>query len=108
MFIYLFFLLQTFKFLIATRLVDHGLLEKGLQYLERTADGIIRYPSRVQASLVSRVCELSDRLKYCDPLQAEDLDSNRADATWLSNLKTILNDFNVSNRFDLKHFSDEL
>lgn len=76
--------------------MDYGLLENGLQYLERTAEGIAANPTRVPSSLVAKVCELSDRLKYCDPLQAEDLDSNRADATWLSNLKTVLNDMNVS------------
>lgn len=87
---------QMFKYLVATRMVDNGLLEKGLQYLEQTADGILQNPTRADVSFVSRVYELADRLKYCDPLLADDLDQTRSESTWLYNLKLLFDDFNVS------------
>lgn len=76
-------------------MVDHGLLEKGLQYLERTADGIMQNPTRTDASFVSQVYELADRLKYYDPLLIDDLEPSR-ETTWLYNLNQLVNDFNVS------------
>lgn len=82
---------------MATRMADHGLLEKGLLYLERVALSIKQDPARVQQSLVSRVCELADRLKYCDPVQDDaDLDSSRADSSWLADLKIVLDNYTVS------------
>lgn len=80
-------------------MVDYGLLEKGLLYLERVAANIKQDPSRAQPSLVSRVCQLADRLKYCDPIQDQDdgdLDSSRTEHTWLTELKNLLNDYDVS------------
>lgn len=85
---------------MATRMVDHGLLEKALLYLEQIANSIKQDPIRAQPSLISRVCELADRIKYCDPIQDEsDLDNSRADSSWLSEIKKVLGDYNVSIAF---------
>lgn len=87
-------------------MADVGLLEKSLAYLEQTSLSILQNPSASQPALVDAVCDLSDRLKYCDP--AEDLDvgegavdTPRPDISWLRDLKIIQRDYNVSTYFCL-------
>lgn len=81
-----------FKYLVATRMADYGLLEKSLQYCERTADGILQNRSRVDYKFVVEVYNLADRLKYCDPLLVDD----GSETTWLYNLKMLYDGYNVS------------
>lgn len=88
---------------MSTRLADRGLLEKSLSYLEQIADAILQNPAAVDPSLVNRVCELADRLKYHDPVGDDDevhfegdFDSSRPDNSWLKDLKQIQHDFNVN------------
>ncbi|KAL3278660.1 hypothetical protein HHI36_016197 [Cryptolaemus montrouzieri] len=94
--------LQAYKYLLATRLADRGLLEKSLAYLEKIALYITANPSQVQCSLVNNVWNLADRLKYYDPLVAVDDDENcdngldnKSDNLWLKNLKMVQNDINA-------------
>ncbi|XP_044761083.1 protein transport protein Sec16B isoform X2 [Coccinella septempunctata] len=94
--------LQVYKYLLATRLVDRGLLQKSLAYLERVALYITNNPSNVQSSLVNNVCNLADRLKYYDPVSVEEEEEdnaeqfydNRLDNTWLKSLKILLDNIN--------------
>ncbi|XP_018332218.1 uncharacterized protein LOC108741774 isoform X3 [Agrilus planipennis] len=93
---------QVYKYLIATRMSDRGLLEKSLAYLERVATTILQNPVEYQPSLVASVCHLADRLKYCEPVVVEDPDadvvdytSTRADNTWLKNLKSVEDNYKV-------------
>ncbi|KAK9872597.1 hypothetical protein WA026_018729 [Henosepilachna vigintioctopunctata] len=94
--------LQVYKYLLAAKLADRGLLEKSLAYLERISLYIINNPSNVQSSLVNNVCTLADRLKYYDPIGPEEEDENvdgevdnRLDNSWLKGLRAILNDINM-------------
>lgn len=89
---------QPYKYVLATRLADRGLLEKALLYLEKVSYSILQNPSLVQLSLISQVCQLADRLKYCDPVEESfegDLDTSRPDNSWLKDLKAIEEDYNV-------------
>lgn len=93
---------QPYKYLLATRLADFGLLEKSLAYLEKIAISILLRPSESQPDLVDSVCELGDRLKYCDPVEDPDVgegdvDTPRPDNSWLRDLKAIQRDYDVSN-----------
>lgn len=88
---------------MATRLADFGLLQKALQYLELVAGRIIYNPTGLSPALVDGVCELSDRLKFYDPVgDAEDesefgaaLETSRPDHSWLKDLRAIQNDYQV-------------
>ncbi|XP_048517146.1 protein transport protein Sec16B [Dendroctonus ponderosae] len=91
---------QLYKFILATRLADVGLLQKSLQYLERLAVRIIYNPVGAPPGLVDSVCTLADRLKFYDPVgDIEDessfgdaLDTSRPDNSWLKDLRAVLND----------------
>lgn len=94
---------QAFKYLIATRLADRGLLENALAYLERVSMSITQNPAIAEASLIDRICTLADRLKYVDRVADPDELSaatspeyNRPDNTWLKDLRSIQSDFQVS------------
>lgn len=88
---------------MATRLADRGLLEKSLSYLEQVSTAILKNPTIVQASLVDKIYELADKLKYCDPVGDVDdsnigdgeMEKSRIEASWLNDLRTLQNDFNV-------------
>ncbi|XP_030749352.1 protein transport protein Sec16B isoform X3 [Sitophilus oryzae] len=97
---------QIYKYLLATRLADAGLLEKSLLYLERLASHIIAQPTGVSPVLIDGVCALSDKLKFHDPLGdpdedesafGSDLETSRPDNSWLKDLKAIQNDFQTGN-----------
>lgn len=88
-----------------------GFLEKSLSYLERLANVIVQNPTAVQSSLVNNVCKLADRLKFYDITDERD-DSvnfsdefyNRPDNSWLKDLMTIQQSYNVSIFFVVKLF----
>lgn len=84
---------------MATRLVDRGLVEKSLAYLEKISTFIIAYPKLVQSSLVDNVYNLADRLKFYDlDLVGEAEDESEfggPDSSWLKVLKSIQNGFRV-------------
>lgn len=97
--------MQAYKYLLATRMADMGLLEKALQYLEQLSLSIIQNPSVSQPTIVDRVCKLADRLKYHDLVGDADesalegdLNNSRPDNSWLKDLKAVQNDFHVSYR----------
>ncbi|KAJ8938476.1 hypothetical protein NQ318_004116 [Aromia moschata] len=67
---------QIYKYLLATRLADRGLLEKSLHYLEKVSSYVVSNPTAVQPHFVDKVCTLADRLKFCDPAGLITHDSN--------------------------------
>ncbi|XP_017783965.1 PREDICTED: protein transport protein Sec16A isoform X2 [Nicrophorus vespilloides] len=90
---------QAYKYLLATRLADRGFLETALSYLERVSMSIIQNPANSQPTLINRVCEMANRLKYNDPVSdedlVEDLDVNRPDSSWLQDLKVVQNQYSL-------------
>lgn len=91
---------QRYKYLLATRLADVGLLEKALSYLEKIANFIVKNPGIAEGGLVNEVALLADRLKYYDPVgdgeEETDFDSSRPDNSWLKDLRRVQNDYTVS------------
>lgn len=88
--------LQTFKYGLAVKMVDYGLTEKALLYIEQIAVNIVREPSKYQISFVQRVHSLGDRIKYSDPV-CKDSNEDAANLTWLNNLSEIVSKFQVKN-----------
>ncbi|GJQ86246.1 hypothetical protein Trydic_g8945 [Trypoxylus dichotomus] len=94
---------QPYKYLLASRLSDYGMSEKALAYLEKVSQIIIQNPSTFEPTLVDRVCHLADKLKYYDPVEETDenaplegdLEVSRPDNSWLKDLKTIQNDYQM-------------
>ncbi|KAJ8927811.1 hypothetical protein NQ314_019693 [Rhamnusium bicolor] len=92
---------QIYKYLLATRLADRGLLEKALSYLEKVSAYIVNNATAVQPSFVDKVCSLADRLKFYDPVgEVEDesefggiLETSRPDNSWLKDLRAVQNDY---------------
>ncbi|XP_050306362.1 uncharacterized protein LOC126743361 isoform X3 [Anthonomus grandis grandis] len=91
---------QFYKYILATRLADFGLLQRSLQYLELLASGIIRNLTVFSGPVLESICELSDKLKFYDPVgDVEDesefgaaLETSRPDKSWLKSLKDFQND----------------
>ncbi|XP_018571551.1 uncharacterized protein LOC108911173 isoform X2 [Anoplophora glabripennis] len=92
---------QIYKYLLATRLADYGLLEKSLQYLEKISAYVVNNPASVQPSFIGKVCSLADRLKFYDPVgEMEDesefggiLETSRPDNSWLKDLRAVQSDY---------------
>lgn len=97
------FFFQTYKYLLATRLADYGLLEKSLAYLESISLSIIASPGLASLSIINEVFNLADKLKFYDPVgEIEDesefggmLETSRLDHSWLKNLRAIQEDYQV-------------
>ncbi|KAG8034462.1 hypothetical protein G9C98_007538 [Cotesia typhae] len=81
--------LQTFKFEIAQKMLDHGLIEKALLYLEQIAINIVQEPSKYKASFIQNVYTLSERIKFHDPV-FKDCIEDVATLAWLNNLSDIV------------------
>ncbi|XP_031333558.1 uncharacterized protein LOC116163652 isoform X5 [Photinus pyralis] len=88
-----------YKYLLATRLADRGLLDKSLAYLEKIAVAVTQNPGLAQPTLIHQVCTLGDRLKYCDivedALEGDTECDNRPDTTWLRDLKAFEKNINI-------------
>ncbi|KAK5649877.1 hypothetical protein RI129_000906 [Pyrocoelia pectoralis] len=88
-----------YKYLLATRLADRGLLEKSLAYLEKIAVATTQNPAIAQPTLIRQVCALADKLKYCDliedSLEGDAECDNRPDNTWLKDMKTVERNYNI-------------
>ncbi|XP_033116693.1 protein transport protein Sec16A-like isoform X2 [Anneissia japonica] len=57
---------NAYKFIYACRLAEHGFITEALHYCEVIAKSIIFLPTHYSETLVSQVCQMSDRLKYHD------------------------------------------
>ncbi|XP_046418390.1 uncharacterized protein LOC124178788 isoform X2 [Neodiprion fabricii] len=84
--------LQTFKYGLAVKLVDYGLTEKALLYIEQIAVNITREPSKYPISFVEKLHNLGDRIKYSDPVCKDSIE-DVANLGWLNSLVEILNKY---------------
>lgn len=84
--------LQTFKFDLAVKMIDYGLVEKALLYIEQVAGNVINEPEKYKRSFISNVYVLGDRLKYHDPVckDSEEDEDAASSLPWLSNLAEIV------------------
>lgn len=87
--------LQTFKFNMAIKMVDHGLLEKALLYIEQVAVNITREPSKYLATFINDVYKLGDRIKFHDPI-CKDSVEDAANLPWLSDLAEVIGKYQVN------------
>ncbi|XP_017880909.1 uncharacterized protein LOC108625408 isoform X3 [Ceratina calcarata] len=81
--------LQMFKFDLAIKMVDHGLIEKALLYIEQIAVNIVNEPSRYKRSFINAVYNLGDRIRYHDPVYKDSVDEATT-LTWFNNLAEII------------------
>ncbi|XP_020290627.1 uncharacterized protein LOC109858109 isoform X2 [Pseudomyrmex gracilis] len=83
--------LQTFKFDLTLKMVDCGLIEKALLYIEQIATNIANEPSKYKKAFIRSVYELGDRLKYHDPVYKHALeDVSNVNLVWLEKLEEII------------------
>lgn len=81
--------LQTFKFDLTVKMVDSGLMEKALLYIEQIASNIASDPLKYKKSFIKAVYVLGDRVKYYDPV-FKDAVEDTATLTWLDKLAEIV------------------
>ncbi|XP_077272641.1 endoplasmic reticulum export factor secretory 16 isoform X2 [Temnothorax americanus] len=81
--------LQTFKFDLTVKMVDCGLIEKALLYIEQIATNIANDPSKYKKSFIEAVYVLGDRIKYHDPVYKDAIE-DAANVTWLNKLAEIV------------------
>ncbi|XP_050456313.1 protein transport protein Sec16A isoform X4 [Cataglyphis hispanica] len=81
--------LQTFKFDLIVKMVDCGLIEKALLYIEQIATNIANDSSKYKKSFIESVYILGDRIKYHDPIY-KDATEDATNLTWLNKLAEII------------------
>ena len=82
--------LQSFKFDMAVKMVDYGLIEKALLYIEQVATNIVAEPGKYKQNFIKNVYVLGDRLKYYDPVCKDSEEDAAANLPWLMNLAEIV------------------
>lgn len=87
--------LQTFKFDLIVKMVDCGLIEKALLYIEQIATNIANDPSKYKKSFIESVYVLGDRIKYHDPIYKDAIDEDAMNLTWLNKLAEIVGKYQV-------------
>ncbi|XP_062559793.1 protein transport protein Sec16A isoform X2 [Armigeres subalbatus] len=100
--------LQFYKYLLACRMLDHGMQLKCLLYMEQIAEQIQQDPYRFDSEFIRKVYTLGDRLKFYDPVLEKALDesvdntgqgniyANVEDPAWLQRLCAILTNYNAA------------
>ena len=73
-------------------MVDHGLIEKALLYIEQIAINITNEPSKYKKSFIDAVYNIGDRIRYHDPVYKESVDEATT-LTWFNNLAEIVGKF---------------
>lgn len=86
--------LQNFKFGLAVKMVDYGLTEKALLYIEQIAVNVAREPSKYKIRFIEDLHSLGDRIKYNDPV-CKDSAEDVANLSWLNNLTDVINKYKV-------------
>nr|XP_012218206.1 PREDICTED: uncharacterized protein LOC105669692 isoform X2 [Linepithema humile] len=81
--------LQTFKFDLTMKMVDCGLIEKALLYIEQIATNIANDPLKYKKAFIKAVYVLGDRIKYHDPV-FKDAVEEAANLMWLNKLAEIV------------------
>ncbi|CAL1538622.1 unnamed protein product [Lymnaea stagnalis] len=79
---------QVYKYLYACRLVDYGMTQEALHYLEVIASNIQQAPTWFQPPFVRLVYQLSNRLKYSDPQRLQSSE-DAEDPVWIQQLTRI-------------------
>lgn len=87
--------LQTFKFDLAVKMVDCGLIEKALLYIEQIATNITNDPSKYKRSFIEVVYVLGDRIKYHDPVCKNSVE-DVTNLIWLNKLAEVVGKCQVS------------
>lgn len=90
--------LQKYKYLLAANMLDYGMQLKCLLYMEQIAKCIVAQPDSFEASFISRIHDLSDRLKFYDPVMEKSYEDNfnnnglemSEDQKWLQDLSALL------------------
>ncbi len=82
-------LLQPFKYLLATRLVDCGRSHIALQYLESITLDLMKDVGEYELDFMEHVAELAERIKYSD---SKPLVNDSTDKQWLTDLKRVVNE----------------
>ncbi|KAI9564384.1 hypothetical protein GHT06_008123 [Daphnia sinensis] len=79
---------QSYKFLYATRLAEHGRPVEALQYCEAVGNVLVKYASTYSPSLIDQVYQLGSMLKYSDPqFLTENDGTSLGDPSWLTALE---------------------
>ncbi|XP_054719971.1 protein transport protein Sec16A-like [Uloborus diversus] len=88
--------LQMYKFLYALRLIEHGLLEEGLHYLEVISENFHAHPSLFPLDFITEVLKLGTQLKYHDPyfMRGQGELEDQEDPEWLRNLTVLVQNYN--------------
>ncbi|XP_076233217.1 endoplasmic reticulum export factor secretory 16 isoform X2 [Calliopsis andreniformis] len=99
--------LQTFKFDLAVKMVDYGLIEKALLYIEQIAVNIVNEPSKYKQSFVLAVYNLGDRIKYHDPVYKDATDESTT-LTWFNNLAEIVGNYHTRQITETDAYSSQM
>lgn len=86
--------LQKFKFDLVVKMVDCGLMEKALLYIEQIATNIANDVSKYKRSFIEAIYTLGDRIKYHDPICKDSIE-DAANLIWLNKLAEIVGKFQV-------------
>lgn len=86
--------LQTFKFDLIVKMVDCGLIEKALLYIEQIATNIANDPLKYKKSFIESVYILGDRIKYHDPIYKDAIE-DATNLIWLNKLAEIIGKYQV-------------
>lgn len=79
---------QSYKFLYATRLAEHGRAAEALQYCEAVGTILARTPTAFSPALIGQVFQLGSMLKFCDPqYMTENEGAPWSDPAWLTALE---------------------
>ncbi|XP_059152766.1 protein transport protein Sec16A-like isoform X2 [Physella acuta] len=79
---------QIYKYLYACKLVDYGMSQEALHYLEVIAANIQQYPAYFQPAFVKLVYQLSTKLKFSDPQRLQSYE-DAEDPLWIKQLEKI-------------------
>ncbi|XP_076386617.1 endoplasmic reticulum export factor secretory 16 isoform X3 [Megachile rotundata] len=98
--------LQTFKFDLAVKMVDHGLIEKALLYIEQIAINIANEPSKYKKSFIDAVYNLGDRIRYHDPVYKDSIDEATT-LVWFNNLAEIVGKFHSGEMIENEDYGSQ-
>ena len=79
---------QSYKFLYATRLAEHGRPAEALQYCEAASNILVKKPTLYHPAMMEQIVQLGSMLKFNDPqLLTETEATSPCDPAWLTALK---------------------
>ncbi|XP_029677547.1 uncharacterized protein LOC115244220 [Formica exsecta] len=96
--------LQTFKFDLIVKMVDCGLIEKALLYIEQIATNIANDPLKYKKSFIESVYILGDRIKYHDPIYKDAIE-DATNLIWLNKLAEIIGKYQGKETFEKETYA---